>query len=248
MKSLELLDKIEVEESELIRINEWVGMNQDKYRIAEPILKEGIIIQSEKGEEEDVKIYFKFADDNHIKFEVYSSWSNVKETWVLRFEAYNQIVIRNLLTGENSNEVNNNYWSSSDFQINPNLLDRAINRDVFVSNMHKLHTSCFRTYFNVIAYAQFFKEYVSYSSRKITSTKPKTSNKKNKSNKKVRLTKTYKLNVPDKETLLKKPYQRHIDSWNVVGHWRTYKNGKRVFVRPYTKGDKENTVAKTYKI
>lgn len=31
-------------------------------------------------------------------------------------------------------------------------------------------------------------------------------------------------------------YNRHSLCWYVMGHWRTYKNGKRIFIKPYWKG------------
>lgn len=37
---------------------------------------------------------------------------------------------------------------------------------------------------------------------------------------------------------LPRKYERHTDSWGVRGHYRTYKSGKTVWVRPYTKGEK----------
>lgn len=35
---------------------------------------------------------------------------------------------------------------------------------------------------------------------------------------------------------LPRRYERHTDSWGVRGHYRTYKSGKTVWVRPYVKG------------
>ena len=44
-------------------------------------------------------------------------------------------------------------------------------------------------------------------------------------------------------------YNRQIESWGVRGHWRTYKNGKRVWIKPQVRGDKSKQVAdKTYTI
>ena len=37
---------------------------------------------------------------------------------------------------------------------------------------------------------------------------------------------------------LPRKYERHTESWGVRGHYRTYKSGKTVWVRPYTKGEK----------
>lgn len=35
---------------------------------------------------------------------------------------------------------------------------------------------------------------------------------------------------------LPRKYERHTDSWGVRGHYRTYKSGKTVWVRPFIKG------------
>lgn len=35
-----------------------------------------------------------------------------------------------------------------------------------------------------------------------------------------------------------KKVEWHVDKWGVVGHWREYANGKKVWVRPYEKGRK----------
>lgn len=34
-------------------------------------------------------------------------------------------------------------------------------------------------------------------------------------------------------------YTRHIESWDVKGHYRHYKNGKTVYIKPYQKGEGE---------
>lgn len=47
--------------------------------------------------------------------------------------------------------------------------------------------------------------------------------------------------------LNKKTYVRIVESWNVRGHWREYKNGNRTWVKGYVKGKGEKT-AKEYTI
>lgn len=42
-------------------------------------------------------------------------------------------------------------------------------------------------------------------------------------------------------------YERHIDSWGVRGHWRTYKSGKKVWIKPQVRGNGKYA-AKTYSI
>jgi len=34
----------------------------------------------------------------------------------------------------------------------------------------------------------------------------------------------------------KRPYNRHVEAWDVKGHYRTYKSGKTVYIKPFRKG------------
>lgn len=45
---------------------------------------------------------------------------------------------------------------------------------------------------------------------------------------------------------LPRKYERHTDSWGVRGHYRTYKSGKTVWVRPFVKGNAEKRNDKEY--
>ena len=36
------------------------------------------------------------------------------------------------------------------------------------------------------------------------------------------------------------------ESWGVIGHWREYKSGKRVWIKPYRKGKKRNDPDASY--
>lgn len=45
---------------------------------------------------------------------------------------------------------------------------------------------------------------------------------------------------------LPRKYERHAESWGVRGHYRTYKSGKTVWVKAYTKGDAEKRNDKEY--
>lgn len=49
--------------------------------------------------------------------------------------------------------------------------------------------------------------------------------------------------------LTTRKYQKHIFTWNVMGHHRHYKDGNTVFIKPYIKGDKNKELTpKIYKI
>jgi hypothetical protein len=45
---------------------------------------------------------------------------------------------------------------------------------------------------------------------------------------------------------LPRKYERHTESWGVRGHYRNYKNGKTVWVRPYVKGELNKRNDKEY--
>ena len=65
-------------------------------------------------------------------------------------------------------------------------------------------------------------------------------NKKHKKKNKVKVIKRYVLN-PEELKKYGEP-QRHMSCpcWGVLGHWRTYKSGKVVWINPYRKGKERN--------
>lgn len=71
----------------------------------------------------------------------------------------------------------------------------------------------------------------------------KTNNKKHskkKHNKKKLLKVTYIKNIDINQKIEHSTHKFTIESWEVKGHYRTYKNGKKVWVKPYVKGNKNN--------
>ena len=88
-----------------------------------------------------------------------------------------------------------------------------------------------------------------------TVVKSKPSKKAKKKNK-PRVTKEITLNFKDIERVvysrpeLPRTYTHHVESFDVAGHYRHYKSGKVVFVKGYTKGNKDTKQIsdKTYKI
>ncbi|GAA0118880.1 hypothetical protein ACV3RH_02310 [Clostridium perfringens] len=48
--------------------------------------------------------------------------------------------------------------------------------------------------------------------------------------------------------IFKKKYNKHTNSWGVRGHYRTLKSGKKIFIKAYTKGDKNKYKPKDYEI
>lgn len=73
-------------------------------------------------------------------------------------------------------------------------------------------------------------------SRLVDNKKPKKKDKKYKKQKLVYI-KCIKVTTEDINAEIEKsPYTRHTLCWYVCGHWRTYKDGRKVFIKPYWKG------------
>lgn len=96
--------------------------------------------------------------------------------------------------------------------------------------------------FNVCYFLKNGKEVFEVEERTV---KVKQKDKKNKGRAKSKFTrKHYKVfTIKNKEEIERALHKKHTftcDLWEVSGHWRTYKSGKTVFVRPYKKGKKRN--------
>jgi len=63
----------------------------------------------------------------------------------------------------------------------------------------------------------------------------------------VKMFKRYTLKKDWKRAVARKKQEYHCLAWSVRGHFRTYRNGKKVFVRPYIKGkEKDKFIPKDY--
>lgn len=73
-----------------------------------------------------------------------------------------------------------------------------------------------------------------------------TYNTKRKKNKVYYIKKIYldpKENFGEKDS---EKYKKSCPFWRVIGHWRTYKNGKKVFIKSYWKGKSRNFIPKSF--
>ena len=59
-----------------------------------------------------------------------------------------------------------------------------------------------------------------------------------KKNKQVAYIKRIPIVIEDLIEGYTKKYERHTDKWSVLGHWRTYKSGKKSWIKPHEKGPK----------
>lgn len=96
---------------------------------------------------------------------------------------------------------------------------------------------CVRKFRALMLFAAYYREEVERT-RVVSRIEKPGKNRKNgkRSNRRMLTVRKYTI---DSETVneLPRKYERHTESWGVRGHYRTYKSGKTVWVRPYTKGD-----------
>lgn len=136
-------------------------------------------------------------------------------------------------------------------------------RDIPESKKNDMMTEgIYNTVIPVICFERYIMQLME--SRNVTTvdleevqTVAKTSKPGNKAKKKnkPRVTKEIILNFKDIERVvysrpeLPRTYTHHVESFDVAGHYRHYKSGKVVFVKGYTKGNKDAKISdKTYKI
>lgn len=111
---------------------------------------------------------------------------------------------------------------------------------------------------SIMAYIEYFSDKKEYVNVKTIQRNAKILNdnyKKNKKNLKkkhqVKITtkKVYSLNI-DKNTVKrdKRRYEIKMNGWTVRGHWRRLKSGKKVWIKPYVKGDEKNVEPKEYRL
>lgn len=92
---------------------------------------------------------------------------------------------------------------------------------------------------SLMAYMLHYKEVKERVHKTSTVTTKTTIKKKRKGNNKKSVRKIgttiYNVSFPN-ESNEKREYERHSSGWLVRGFWRTYKNGKRVWVKPHVRG------------
>lgn len=106
---------------------------------------------------------------------------------------------------------------------------------------------CVRKFRALMLFAGYYREEVERTRVVERSVKPgkKRSGSSKRSNRRMLTVRKYTVGGEMLNELPRK-YQRHTDSWGVRGHYRTYKSGKTVWVKAYTKGDAEKRNDKEY--
>jgi hypothetical protein len=96
---------------------------------------------------------------------------------------------------------------------------------------------CVRKFRSLMLFAAYYREEVERTRVVSRVAKPrKNGNARKGSNKRMLTVRRYTIDSEMVSELPRK-YERHTESWGVRGHYRTYKSGKTVWVKGYTKGD-----------
>lgn len=127
-----------------------------------------------------------------------------------------------------------------------------LNRQKFIVKLAEHNLTILMTVLHAITKSKSKYEIIEKESTKVKNTK----NKITKSNKnKVRYIKTTDINIIKRNinssNSKHSTYTRHVESWPQRGHWRTYKSGKRVWIKECIKNAKDNSstnISKTYEI
>lgn len=105
---------------------------------------------------------------------------------------------------------------------------------------------CVRKFRSLMLFAGYYREEVERTKVVNRVAKPGRKNRSgSKNNRRMLTVRKYTIGSEVLSELPRK-YERHTDSWGVRGHYRTYKSGKTVWVKAYTKGDAEKRNDKEY--
>lgn len=202
--------------------------------------------------EEDKDLLFQWKD-NHKDY--VRNFKPVLQEGVIKIGNYHTQVFKGdndsyqYTVLHNNKKVHEVIWSKTT-QIGKTVFTLLEGIDVYAYNnsIITLHTS-------VMAYMEYYsdkKEYVEVaevSSLKNRKTKKKSSTAKTKKSPVRIRKKIYSINVTNEAIKRDKVrYQRKAEKWTVRGHWRTYKSGKRIWIKPQVRGEGKEIEPKSYKL
>jgi hypothetical protein len=107
---------------------------------------------------------------------------------------------------------------------------------------------CVRKFRSLMLFAAYYREEVERTRVVSRVAKPRKNGSARKGGKRMLTVRRYTI---DSETVSELPqpkrrYEKHTEAWGVRGHYRTYKSGKTVWVKGYTKGNAEKRSDRDY--
>jgi hypothetical protein len=222
---MEKIDKIILTYKEYEDIANWV--QKQEFESVDITLEEGMIIMQDieyRGFEMQMGIYFRINDKNGEIF----------------VQQYDMDDMTPLITAT----VDEEYFKSGKMQIEvKNRWDKYLKRDDLEKNIK----ITILTVLDIFQYMNHYQEKVVVTEKtSIKRKKPKHKAKSKKSNVVPLKSKQYSFENTNSSTKRYK-YNRHKEIWSVKGHWRHYKDGRKVWIKPHRRGIGEDLEGKVYK-
>lgn len=247
--NLDKVDVIDITAEQNIKINSWINNNKDIVSVDNTFKKVALKITYK---EDYYLLYFEF-NEKGLVIRVFRGNISL-ENPIHHFDAntnFNEEYYIDFLNERyNSNEL---YVDVTYEKYYYETVSDVKNKKELTENTKENVISFVTWYFNILAYSQLNQDLIIKETR--THTKKSQSKKDKRAGKKpkVKLIKQniIKLNTdhiepPTEEE--KREYERRIAGWTVRGHWREYKSGKRIWIKPQIRGDKEQVEGKVYEI
>lgn len=247
LKDLEKLDVIEVTDEQIKKIKQWCIDNKEfikensnniKFMINEGLIKRPITTSS------NIYMIIHYLIENEkLMVTDYGYHSTLKE---YRGTVSMTKPIINLKNG-----IKLAYYEPVTIQEDLEDTEILSNGD-FHRDMEELEI-VITMFFQILIYSQLNQEFIIRQTRTHTHKSQSKKDKRKGKKPKVKLIKqniirlnTEHLPMPTEEEI--KHYERHTFGWTVRGHWRTYQSGKKVWIKPQVRGDKDKVEGKIYEI
>lgn len=231
---IETVDRVVVDEEAQKHLIQWRDEHKELVRHSRPTLESGVIEYSWQGKNDTLQRAWQyFSSPTEEKSGIMVVYVRFKDT-----QNYVPAISFQFDWDMESGEVRvGREWRNTSF--------------AFGEGEDAPEQSSVTMYCTVMAYMQHYTEVrdrVHRETRSILYTKKAKHGKKG--NRTVRASRVeYRLprpteSLPPSES---RSYERHVGSWGVRGHLRTYKSGKTVFIPPHTKGQGAHE-AKDYRV
>jgi len=240
-KRLDKVDKILLSAEDSKHLDDWwLNIHDGAFNDFHPVLEEGLIshevnpnviydqsiVMAQDLTPKLLFLYFKQLDDVRVYYEIYRMISDNQVAYILK-GIKNYAELKSDLTINTENHIGLRKEHAIHF------LDSITSSHIALMNYMELYRDV--------------KERVSSKTVRKKSTK-KAKNGKNKKNTRPIKIVVYNVKVPqnavtDEE---KRAYQRMKEAWTVRGHWRTLPSGKKTWVKPHVKGNKEKLEPNIY--
>ncbi|ADU28512.1 hypothetical protein [Evansella cellulosilytica] len=237
---LDTVDRILLTSEDSKRLDDWwLNIHEGAFNEFRPVLEEGVIIQELdphlKFDKDFVKahglttslalLYFKQLDDVRVYYEIYRTIGENQVEHILE-GTKNYVELKSDLT------INKNNHIGLKIEHAVHYLDAVTSSHIALMNYMELYRD--------------ERERVSFQKLRKTKTK-KTKKGKKKNTRPINMV-VYNIKIPDVHITEeeRQAYKKMKEAWKVRGHWRTLPSGKKTWIKPHIKGNKEKLEPNIY--